>query len=307
MPSVAQLTASLRERLPSLKDVNGNKHVEFSVLFDTLAEYDPEIRENYECFFEWLTFLLQGQTGSFRKAVTFKLDQRLVDAVPHLVSRIKQPIREILRSRHECSTYQPDHLAILGDFLLKEGRLDVFTTNYDLCVEDACRSRGIDVTTGFHPSSGQWSPSLFRRGVPGINLYKLHGSLNWGLSDDLSDLEFRSLVERNPPDWGKEPELILGPRSKLQPDDPYAALYAEFHRAVRQAKVCVAIGYSFRDNHIKIPIRHASHRRMKIIDVNPSPGNWGYDCYTKIRMGAKEAFTGGQVLEAVKGIDCCHK
>lgn len=307
MPSAAQLTASLREQLPSLKDMKGNTRAEFSELFDALAEYEPEIRENYERFFEWLTFLRQGQTGSFRKVVTFKLDHRLVDAVPCLVWSVKQAIWEILRSRHKCPTYQPGHLEILGDFLPMEGRLSVFTTNYDLCIEDACRAGGIDVTTGFHPSSGQWNPSLFQRGATGINLYKLHGSLNWGLSDDLSDLENRPLVERYPPEWNKEPELILGPGSKLQPDDPYAALYAEFHRAVRQAKVCVAIGYSFRDNHIKVPLRHASHRRTKIIDVNPSPGNWGFNCHTKIRMGAKEAFASGQILEAAKGIDFRHK
>lgn len=307
MPLVAQLTKELRDRLPDVRDINGEQRAEFPDLFDALAEYEPEIRSNYESFFEWLTFLLQGQTGSFRKAVTFRLDQRLVDAVPYLVRSIKLPIWEILRSRHQCVAYQPSYFARLGDFLPEQGRLKVFTTNYDLCIEVACRSQGIDVITGFHPRTGQWSPSLFRSGASGINLYKLHGSLNWGLSDDLEDLENRPLVERYPPQWDKEPELILGPGSKLQPDDPYAALYAEFHQAVRRAKVCVAVGYSFRDNHIEKPIRNASRRGMTVIDVNPSPIEWNFDRYTKIPMGAKEAFEGGEVLKAVRGSDCGHK
>lgn len=307
MLSVAQLTASLRERLPSLRDINGNTRAEFLALFEAIARHDDEVPQNYERFFEWLVLMRQGQKAPFHKLVRFELEQPLVTAAGEIAFVIKQPICEILRSRHECSTYRPGYLAKLGDFLPEQGRLRVFTTNYDLCIEDACRAEGIDVKTGFHPDSGQWCPSLFRNEAPGINLYKLHGSLNWGLSDDLSDLEYRPLVERYPPRWDKEPELILGPGSKLQPDDPYAALYAEFHRAIRQAKVCIAIGYSFRDNHIKMPVRRASHRGMTVIDVNPSAEEWTFDCYTKIRMGAKEAFESGKVLNAVRGLDCGHK
>ena len=302
MPSVVRLTADLRERLPSLRDINGNTRAEFLALFEAIACHDDEVPQNYERLFEWLMLMRQGQKAPFHKLVRFELEQRLVTAARELAFVIKQPIWEILRSRHECPTYRPGYFARLGDFLPEQGRLKVFTTNYDLCIEDACRSQGIDVTTGFHPRFGQWSPSLFRSGASGINLYKLHGSLNWGLSDDLEDLENRPLVERYPPQWDKEPELILGPGSKLQPDDPYAALYAEFHQAVRRAKVCVAVGYSFRDNHIEKPIRNASRRGMTVIDVNPSPIEWNFDRYTKICMGAKEAFESREVLKAVKGI-----
>jgi SIR2-like domain len=129
-----------------------------------------------------------------------------------------------------------------------EGRLKVFTTNYDLCIEDACRCQGIDVITGFQPSTGQWSPSVFQSVAPGINLYKLHGSLSWSYFSAVPpDSANQPLVESYPPQWNKEPELLLGPGLKLQHDDPFVTLYCEFHRAIRRAKVCVAIGYSFRD------------------------------------------------------------
>jgi len=39
---------------------------------------------------------------------------------------------------------------------------------------------------------------------------------------------------------------------------------------------------------------------MKIIDINPSPIDWNFDHYTKIGMGAKEAFECGEVLKAVR-------
>ena len=98
------------------------------------------------------------------------------------------------------------------------------------------------------------------------------------------------------------PELLLGPGPKLQHDDPYVTLYAKFHQAIRRAKVCVAIGYRFRDNHIKEPIRIASCRGMKVIDINPCPNEGIFDRYTKICKGAKEAFECGAILKAVKGI-----
>jgi hypothetical protein len=85
MPLVAQLTTELRDQLPYIRDINGERRTEFLDLFNALAEYEAGIRSNYERFFEWLHFLVQGQSGSFRKAVTFNLDQRLVDAAPFLI------------------------------------------------------------------------------------------------------------------------------------------------------------------------------------------------------------------------------
>jgi hypothetical protein len=302
MPLVAELTDELRRRLPDVRDINGHKRPEFLALFEAIALHDDEVSKNYERFFEWLALLHQGQIEPFRRVMGFKLEQRLVTAAIDLEFVIKVPIWEILRSRHQGAMYQPGYLSKLSDFLLERGRLKVFTTNYDLCIEDACRARGVDLITGFCPRTGQWGP-LFRGRVPGINLYKLHGSLNWGLSDDLKASGDRPLIERYPPQWDKEPALILGPGSKLQPDDPYATLYADFHQAVRQAKVCVAVGCSFRDNHLKEPIRTASHHGMMVVDVNPSPIEWNFHRYKKIPLGAKKAFESGEILKSLRESD----
>ncbi len=296
MPLVSRLTEELRDRL----GIYGKHHAEFPEVFDAIAEHDPGIRSNYERFFEWLSFIDQAQMEPFNRLACFALDPRLLTAARKLRFFIKNPVWEILRSRHQLSTYQPAYLARLRDFLPEHGRLKVFTTNYDLCVEDACRAHGTDVITGFHPDTGQWTPSRFRNRGPGINLYKLHGSLNWNLGDDRVDWGNCPPVERYPPQWDQGPELVLGPGSKLQHDDPYVALYAEFHKAIRRAKVCVTIGCSFSDPHIKEPIRGASHRGTAIVDVNPSPVEWTCNRYTKIRKGAKEAFESDQILQAVQ-------
>lgn len=262
------MTQELRDRLVDIPDVNGNPRSEFPALFDAIAQHDGTVASNYERFFEWLALIGRGQTEPFHKLTRFRLEQHLVTAAAELTFVIKFPIWSLLRSRHQCDEYQPSYFARLGDFVPDRGRLKVFTTNYDLCIEDACRTQGIDVITGFQPNTGKWCPSLFRRKAPGINLYKLHSSLNW--SPDLRNLEVGALIERYPLEWLNEPELILGPGPKLQHDDPFVTLYSEFHRALRRASVCVAIGYSFRDYHIQDPVRTASQRGMKVVDVNPS-------------------------------------
>ncbi len=297
MPSVAELTKELRDRLLGLRDINGKTRPEFPKLFDAIVEHDPDVKDNYERFFEWLGLLGKVQRNPFRRALRVEIEPDLAAVVGELAFRIKLPIWEILRSRHHCATYRPDYLAKLGGFLPERGRLKVFTLNYDLSVEDACRAREIDVKTGFAPRTGRWSPSEVRARGPGINLYKLHGSLNWCLDDNLRD---RRLVERYPPDWNKEPELLLGPGSKLQHDDPFVTLYSEFHKALRRAKVCVVIGYSFRDDHIKQPLHEASDRGMTVIDINPSNVEWSFQNYTNVRMNAKDAFEAGALTAVVQ-------
>ena len=274
---------------------------EFAELFDAIAEHDPDVRHNYERFFEWLDLFKQAQRDPFRRLVHVDLDQELALTASEVAFAIKLPIWEILRSRHHCATYRPDYLATLGDFLPERGRLKVFTLNYDLCVEDACRAQGVDVTTGFEPRIGRWSPSRFRASNTGINLCKLHGSLNWGLDDNLQD---RRLIERYPPQWDKEPDLLLGPGPKLQHDDPFVSLYFEFHRALRSAKACVVIGYSFRDDHVKKPLMDVSRDGLTVIDVNPSNVDWGgtFDRYRKVCKGAREAFESGVIREAVASV-----
>jgi hypothetical protein len=296
MPLVSELTAELRERLPELRDMNCNTRKEFPALFDAIATHDPKVRNNYERFFEWLSFLHKAaHTPHFSKVTYLKLGQQLVAAVPYLEWSIKRPIVEIMYARHQSPMYEPSYYARLGAFLPAEGRLKVFTTNFDLCVEDACRARGINVITGFQAKGGRWSPSLFRTTGTGISLYKMHGSLSWGLNDDLND---RRLVERCPPDWNREPDLLLGPGSKLQHDDPFVTLYSEFHKAIRRSKAIVAIGYSFSDAHIKGPISDASRRGLTVVDVNPAI-SWSFKRHDKISMTARKALEGDEILKAI--------
>ncbi len=203
-------------------------------------------------------------------------------------------MKDILEEYQQSAT--PDYLSHLKDFMPENGRLKVFTSNYDLCIERSCKSAGIHFTTGFDE---KWNPSLFDSKDRGINLYKIHGSLSWFVDNSWRIVE----KTKTPPD--KSPELILGPGSKIQPDDPFITLFHEFHKAVREAKICVVIGCSYyQDGHIMKVFEKAKH--LNIIDVNLKKqplgwfGEYEDDNVVHIEGRTKEVFEGNKIVDEIR-------
>lgn len=311
--AVAKLTGELRSRLPLLSDVNGITRPEFGLIFDFIEKHDPEISKNYERFFKWISLILDIRKDPFRKILKTEMDDSLIKVMGHLSFVIGNCISEILYSIKTA----PEYLSKIADFLPSQGRLKVFSLNYDCCLEEACQANNIDVITGFDPVTKMWNPSLFLSKEKGINLYKLHGSLRWfGTRDEsLSDDQFlcnhilRELKaeERNfLPSHIKvspTPELILGPGSKIQPDDPFLTLFYEFHSSLQKAKICIIIGYGYQDEHVNSVLDHAVDRRVHIIDVNPGGPCSKYladSCYHHLSLSAKNALMNGNILAEIK-------
>ena len=269
MPMVADLTKELRHRLPDLRDVNGKRRVNFARLFDRIARLDPTAACNYERFFQWIDFLVKAGREPFGQIVDLKIGSRLFDAASHIPAVIGAEISHLLASRKTT----PRYLARLADFIPQKGRLDVFTLNYDCCVEDACRAAKIGITTGFDPVTHLWRPSVFRSRRRGINLHKLHGSLRWfpeRYGTTLRELRPNDRKQLSPcPAVSHLPELVLGPGSKVQDDDPYLTLFYRFTVAMRRARTCVVVGYKYGDDHINAVIKRGLEAGVSVIDVNP--------------------------------------
>ena len=297
-PLVDGLTYELRKCLPYVTGLNGEIRDEFPELFDAVAHLDPEAKKNYERFFACLELMTPRLEKPSQKLTSLNLEERLAKAAPDLMFSIATPIVKELRRCH--LDYHPDYLKGLIEFVPPADRLKVFTLNYDLCVEKALQNLGMDVTTGFSRTTGRWTPELFGNGGRGINLYKLHGSLNWIYDDNLENQQltedYSSPLE-NPPEWGRGPQLVLGPGNKLQFDDPFVTLYYEFHQALKQAKVCVTIGFSFGDNHITVPLIQAKQRGLAIVDVRPNA--IGGEGHNPIQSNAKEAFESCEIWRIV--------
>ena len=124
--------------------------------------------------------------------------------------------------------------------------LRVFSLNYDLCVEKSCEHG--TVQRGF--AGRVWDWRLFDEGPnedTRIFLYKLHGSLDWYFAEDAtvsySDSPSTIADERV--------ALIFGTSYKFQYVDPFLFLAYQLRRwTLEAARLVVAIGYGFMDDHI---------------------------------------------------------
>lgn len=203
MPTIKELTSCLRERFAEHTDR------EFIEIYNLLANSDGSVETNYERFFEYFELIKQA---SKKDLFCIKIPDYLLNIInnPFSTNVIRTLMNDILGNYQKNVISNCDYLSCLQDFIPKNGRLKVFTLNYDLCVETVCRNKKIFITTGF---SHDWNPVLFYGTDKGINIYKLHGSLSWFCNNDWTIQELSELPEN------KNPEIVLGPGSKMQADD----------------------------------------------------------------------------------------
>lgn len=151
------------------------------------------------------------------------------------------------------------------------GGLTIATLNYDLGVEYAAEAAGVPLDTGIESwlAGGRW-----RWPVDGIRLLKLHGSINWVWDRlDHEDGELPGDVVRisEPDEEHENPALVFGNRGKLRAEGPFLGLLAEFEAQLKAASRLVAIGYSFRDDHVNEAVRQwlSEDRARTILVIDP--------------------------------------
>ncbi|MCC5804915.1 MAG: SIR2 family protein [Opitutales bacterium] len=165
----------------------------------------------------------------------------------------------------------------------RDRRLKLFTTNYDLCFEQATSAIGGVAIDGFsfmaprrydpryfdydivrRPRSGE-TQSNYLEGV--VLLHKLHGSVNWERHDgDIFETESPS------PDKAC---LIYPATGKYQQSysQPYLESISQYLAALREPNTCVlVVGFGFNDDHLSEPLLSAvrSNPHLRLIVVDPS-------------------------------------
>lgn len=167
---------------------------------------------------------------------------------------------------------------------VRDSRLKLFTTNYDLCFETAAGRQGLVVLDGFSfTQPRQFDPRFFlydivRRPTTGdeigtplegvFHMYKLHGSVNWVRKGE-NDIE----VEADP-----APEaacLIYPAKGKYQQSyvQPHLELVSQYFSVLREPNTCLIVtGFGFNDDHLSEPILAAvrTNPHLRLIVVNPS-------------------------------------
>lgn len=173
-----------------------------------------------------------------------------------------------------------DYLNPLSTIMASEdltGPISLFTLNYDLVIEKFLDQHSCKPYTGF--VSGEWrgmNQSEVPEGFDKLNLYKLHGSLDWvrldnGLVRHIDEIQDE---ERDHIDQVHNPYIIFGHGTKTFSFDPFFNLISEFKKELDSSTYFFAIGYSFFDPYINNLIIEAINKDpfKKLIIVNPTFG-----------------------------------
>ena len=165
---------------------------------------------------------------------------------------------------------------------IRDSRLKVFTTNYDLCFEQAAGALGGVVIDGFSFTAPRYyDPRYFSYDIirrPCISedkgnylegvflLYKLHGSVNWARSGN-------GLIQEKIDPSPDEACLIYPAKGKYQQSflQPHLESMSQYLATLRESNTClIVIGYGFNDDHFSEPlltaIRSNPHLRLIIAD-----------------------------------------
>jgi len=166
---------------------------------------------------------------------------------------------------------------------VRDSRLKLFTSNYDLCFETAAGELGLIILDGFSFSlPRKYDPRYFSYDIvrrplniessgnylEGVfQLYKLHGSVNWERSIDGKEI----LVKSNP-----EPErtcIVYPAKGKYQQSyiQPHLELMAQYLSSLREPNTCLLVcGFGLNDDHLTLPILSAvktnPYLRLVVID-----------------------------------------
>ena len=186
-----------------------------------------------------------------------------------LIDKCILKIKEICL--REClKDYSLDiHYDFLKFWLSGTKEIDIFTTNWDFLVEKASdklikvEDENIRCLDGF---KGNYTKTLdlnlFDEEIKGegsyikkINLYKLHGSVNWILEGEKIIMSYSSTSTAD-----KKAAMIFPTPQKYQEvlGFPYIELLRRFSNVIKnKCKYLLVIGYSFQDIHINSIIKEA--------------------------------------------------
>lgn len=174
-------------------------------------------------------------------------------------------------------------------------RINIFTTNYDLFIEDAAtKNNNIIFNDGFRKRFNIWGAYIFDTGcfqqtvsatgnlynykveLPTVNLIKLHGSLSWyKYNNDITygimatkPEKFNSIEEKKK--WVLSHSLIL-PRKEKFKETVLQNIYYDLLRSYaneldKEATLLVVFGFSFADEHLEMLTKKAlRNATLKII------------------------------------------
>jgi len=181
----------------------------------------------------------EGGIDGFSEDILSKLDRQICESV-----------RDIVKATLPDSDTPYHVIASWIQAIARERPVEIFTTNYDLLLEQALEAQRVPYFDGFVGSDSAFLDleSMAEDDLPArwARLWKIHGSINWWMTEKKKIRRSRDKIEGE--------QLLIYP-SHLKYDQsrqmPYYAMLDRL-RVFLRSEQCVLIicGYSFADEHI---------------------------------------------------------
>jgi hypothetical protein len=155
--------------------------------------------------------------------------------------------------------------------------IDVFTTNYDNVIELYAKKNGVRVYDGYREqATGYYAfdPDYYATSLTSLRLYKLHGTVTYAKLKS-GEIERLPLIPRTGSlvISGQKafPDLIYPGMHRYLAREPQLELLNLLKRSLLLSKVCIVVGYSFRDPNIGQVFADACRKNnsLKIYLVSP--------------------------------------
>ena len=227
----------------------------------------------------------------------------------------------------------PDNLSYLSRFFppfdsSSFPSTNIFTLNHDTILEGWLSQRKVEFIDGFtEPVNGvrYWNTSILAKSSSQVNLFKLHGSVNW-FSFPPNTIQPGVISIGIPPNWdfrhtldpegkrqdsngsnGPRPEILMGTFNKMfdYTMGIFADIYSSFRQALHRTENLVVSGYGFGDKGINIQIVEWMYLspNNKIILIEPNVENLRAQARVVIQKHWKDWITQKKLRVISKGIE----
>ena len=207
---------------------------------------------------------------------------------------LEKKLRKFIREMTIVSDDKIEYLEPLRFFT----PLKVYSVNYDTCIEQFCKKYSLLYTDGFEL---YWHPEFFEDEEYQVKHCKLHGSVMWWKTERNIYLKIpiKSPMESIELITGEIAEnVIVYPMpGKTDYSRPLLDLRSMLYKDLTQARICIVIGYTFRDESIKQIFLEAAEENhdLLIILISPSAVEI-YDRQLKSQDSGGFSSLGGRVI-----------
>jgi hypothetical protein len=224
---------------------------------------------------KYTEYLLQHQPYNTKVSNTSYASQFLTVVLKEFDSIIRKTYGTVHPGR--ANTHYSEFFRLLAQF--GTDLVPFFTTNYDLVLESLAEYKGFErvIETGMviRGTNVVLDTQRFEKvtsGQPTILLFKLHGSTDWWKNTQTGQIAQVSFGISPPNQYS---DLLIYPtreKFKQVSEQPFSFFYdvLEGFLSSKTLRLCIAIGYSFRDKIINEKFRPALEGGLRLLILDPN-------------------------------------